>query len=231
MTIGKSLRETENSFTEVALNPQPLPPKAVGGLFANPLDKVALNPQPLPPKSSVALFASLLQKLGLISQPQAPLTSPALFSGVLQKTALNPQPLPPKAVGGLFPLAQLPNGGLMANPTGNNPLGGLVRYNPHYYATQQAALEAAKQVGGKVVDLPGHVSNNQSQYFIELPNGITINAGNLLAILNNPVYQENSRVMDGKIAELLNNDAVGTPGAGAGRYTVRDGHVSYSPEA
>jgi hypothetical protein len=228
MTIGTSLNTTHNQLTEVASRPQPLPPQAAPALFPSLPNQVALNPQPLPPKSLLALFANFLQKLGLIPQP-LPTTTSAPMAGVLQKTALNPQPLPPKAVGGLFQLAKLPGGGLMTNPTGNTPLGGSVRYNPNYYATHQAAVQIAKLVGGTVVDHQGYVSNNQPQYFVELPNGTTINAGNLLAIVNNPVYCENSRVMDGKLAELLNNDAVGTPGAGTGRYTVLDGHVSYTP--
>jgi hypothetical protein len=47
---------TAGKFDAVALNPQPLPPKAVSGGAANMagiagnFDAVALNPQPLPPK-------------------------------------------------------------------------------------------------------------------------------------------------------------------------------------
>jgi hypothetical protein len=120
----------------------------------------------------------------------------------------------------------------MANPTGNNALtGGTIPYNPNYYATANAATQLAQQLGGAVVDRSGQFSNNQAQYYIDLPNGTTINAGNLLAILNNPVFQENSRVMDGKIAELLNNNAVGTPGAGVGLYTVTNGRVTFDPTA
>ena len=51
----------------------------------------------------------------------------------------------------------------------------------------------------------------------------------LVAILNNPVYQENSRVMDGKIAELLNNNAQGSANVGQGLYTVKNGQVTYDP--
>ena len=35
--------------------------------------------------------------------------------------------------------------------------------------------------------------------------------------------------MDGKIAEVLNNNAVGTTGAGVGLYTVVSGRVSFDP--
>ncbi len=54
-----------------ALNPQPLPPKALGSSFVNPGIK-ALNPQPLPPKSLGSSFVN---------------------PGI---KALNPQPLPPR---------------------------------------------------------------------------------------------------------------------------------------
>jgi hypothetical protein len=52
-----------NRFDRVALNPQPLPPKDLGGAFSNPFDSVALNPQPLPPRSQLAILASHLSAL------------------------------------------------------------------------------------------------------------------------------------------------------------------------
>jgi hypothetical protein len=119
---------------------------------------------------------------------------------------------------------------MMLNPTGMNALtGGTIPYNPSYYATAQAASQLAAQLGGSVVDLGGQISNNQSEYYINLPNGTTINAGNLLGVLNNAVFQENSRVMDGEIAKLLNNNAVGSPNPGVGLYSVVNGHVTYDP--
>jgi hypothetical protein len=128
------------------------------------------------------------------------------------------------------PTPSPPFNGRMVNPTGNNALtGGTIPYTHDYYATQEAAFQLAAQLGGTVVDLGGHISNNQPEYFINLPNGITINAGNLLGVLNNATFQENSRVMDGKIAEVLNNNAVGTTGAGVGLYTVVNGHVTFDP--
>jgi hypothetical protein len=155
----------------------------------------------------------------------APAESVPPFKTLLQQSV---QPAP--ASSSLHSVAALPNGGLMLNPTGNNALtGGTIAYNPNYYATAGAASQLAQQLGGTVLDHSGQFSNNQAQYSISLPNGITINAGNLLAVLNNPVYQENSRVMDGKIAELLNNNAVGTPGAGIGLYTVTNGQVAFDP--
>ena len=43
---------TFGRFHYVALNPQPLPPRAtIGYLFANPAGPVLLNPQPLPPRA------------------------------------------------------------------------------------------------------------------------------------------------------------------------------------
>jgi hypothetical protein len=130
----------------------------------------------------------------------------------------------------LATLAGLPNGGLMVNPTGNNALsGGTIPYNPSYYATPEAAVWLAQQTGGSVADMRGQISNNQAEYYINLPNGTSINAGNLVAICNNPVYQGNPGIMDHMIAELLNNNAVGTPGVGTGQYTVKNGHITYDP--
>lgn len=165
--------------------------------------------------------------------------APVSFQQVMQSQAPAPAapaatvvpPAPVAAPVSLHTVAALPNGGLMLNPTGNLLSGGKIAYNPNYYATEEAAQQLAQQVGGAVVDMRGHISNNQAEYFIQLPNGITVNAGNLLAVLNNPAFQVNSRVMDGQLEQFLNNDAVGTPGAGFGRYTVVNGRVSYNPTA
>jgi hypothetical protein len=64
-----------DALQSVALNPQPLPPKASRKLFANNFDAVALNPQPLPPLQTAGMLRSRLDEV-----------------------ALNPQPLPPKAI-------------------------------------------------------------------------------------------------------------------------------------
>jgi hypothetical protein len=165
-------------------------------------------------------FRRLMQQQAAPSTPPVPSTPPAASSLSVPPAASSPS---------LHDVAALPNRGLMVNPTGNTPLGGVVSYNPNYYATADAAQQLAQQLGGSVVDHAAHYNNNQSMYAIRLPNGTTINAGNLMAILNNSVYQENSRVMDGKIAELLNNNAVGTPGAGVGLYTVTNGQVTFDP--
>jgi hypothetical protein len=118
----------------------------------------------------------------------------------------------------------------MSNPTGNNALtGGTIPYNPNYYATPQAAVQLAQQLGGTVADQGGQFSNNQSEYYINLPNGISINAGNLVAICNNPLYQGNPGIMDHMVAELLNNNAIGTTGVGQGMYSVKNGQVTYDP--
>ena len=118
----------------------------------------------------------------------------------------------------------------MSNPTGNNALsGGTIPYNPNYYATLDAATRLAQQLGGSVVDMKGQISNNQSEYYINLPNGITINAGNLVAVCNNPLYSGNTGIMDHMIAEVLNNNAIGTTGVGTGQYTVKNGQVTYDP--
>jgi hypothetical protein len=167
-------------------------------------------------------FKKLMQQQSVQSTPSMPST-PSV------QTATPPQISAPAP--SLHDVAALPNKGLMVNPTGNTPLGGVVSYNPNYYATPQAAQQLAQQLGGTVVDHSAHYNNNQAMLAIQLPNGITINAGNLMAVLNNSVYQENSRVMDGKIAELLNNNAVGTPGAGVGLYTVTNGQVTFDPSA
>ena len=118
----------------------------------------------------------------------------------------------------------------MPNPTGNNALsGGTIPYNPDYYATLEAATQIAKQAGGTVADMQTQISNNQPEYYIDLPNGITINAGNLVAICNNPIYKGNTGIMDHMIAEMLNNNAIGTPGVGKGQDTVQHGQISYDP--
>jgi hypothetical protein len=118
----------------------------------------------------------------------------------------------------------------MSNPTGNNALsGGTIPYNPNYYATLDAATRLAQQVGGTVVDMKAQFSNNQSEYYIDLPNGTRINAGNLAAICNNLLYQGNAGIMDHMVAELLNNNAVGTLGVGSGQYTVKNGQITYDP--
>jgi hypothetical protein len=171
------------------------------------------------PETSID-FRKLMQQQAAPSAPSTPSTPPAASSLSVPPAASGPS---------LHDVAALPNRGLMVNPTGNTPLGGVVSYNPNYYASPQAAVQLAQQLGGSVVDHAHHYNNNQSMYAIQLPNGTTINAGNLMAILNNSVYQENSRVMDGKIAELLNNNAVGTPGAGVGLYTVTNGQVTFDP--
>jgi hypothetical protein len=43
--LTEALSHGSSLLDKVALNPQPLPPKALGSLF----DAVAINPQPLPP--------------------------------------------------------------------------------------------------------------------------------------------------------------------------------------
>ncbi len=124
----------------------------------------------------------------------------------------------------------LPNGGLMSHPTGNNALsGGTIPYNPNYYATFEAASLLAQQTGGSVVNMQGQFSNNQPEYYVDLPNGISVNAGNVVAICNNPVYQGNTGIIDHMIAEVLNNNAIGTTGVGAGQYTVKNGQITYDP--
>jgi hypothetical protein len=169
---------------------------------------------------------------GRVAPLPAPATPAAAEPKVSFETVLKQQSPEPSAAPSLHTVAALPNGGLMTNPTGMNALtGGTIPYNPNYYATGPAAAQLAQQLGGTVVDLRGHISNNQSEYFIDLPNGTRINAGNLLAVLNNSVFQENSRVMDGEIAKFLNNNAIGSTDPGVGLYTVVDGRVSYDPGA
>jgi hypothetical protein len=170
--------------------------------------------------------------------PPAPLDFRALFrtqSAADSTPASTAAPTPAAAPASvaqppIFSVSALPNGGLMSNPTGINALtGGTIPYNPNYYATPQAAVQLAQQLGGTVADRGGQFSNNQSEYYINLPNGISINAGNLVAICNNPLYQGNPGMMDHMVAELLNNNAVGTTGVGQGMYSVKNGQVTYDP--
>ncbi len=176
-----------------------------------------------------ASFKSVLSEQAP-AQPAKSIASAATAPVATPKASVPMQPAAAPAAPSLHTVAALPNGGRMLNPTGNNPLtGGTIAYNHNYYATADAAYQLAAQLGGTVVDLRGQISNNQAEYFIDLPNGTRINAGNLLGVLNNAVFQENSRVMDGKIAELLNNNAVGTTGPGVGLYTVVNGQVTFDP--
>jgi hypothetical protein len=192
---------------------------------------------PTPPKpasngsTSSTTFQQILEQETGASNPTPSPSTPAVAppAVVAQPPAAPATPAAPAAPS-LQSIMALPNCGLMSNPTGNNALtGGTIAYNPNYYATSEAANQIAQQVGGTVVDMRGQISNNQSEYYINLPNGTRINAGNLVAILNNPVYQQNSRVMDGKIAELLNNNAMGSTNVGQGLYTVKNGQVTYDP--
>jgi hypothetical protein len=175
-----------------------------------------LSASPGTPVSAPPIAASL-----------APALPPAATNPVASRTA------PAPASAGLpAMIAALPNEGLMSHPTGNNALsGGTIPYNPDYYATLEAATGIAQQAGGTVVDMRGQISNNQSEYYIDLPNGTTINAGNLVAICNNPLYKGNSGIMDHMIAEMLNNNAIGSTGVGTGEYTVKNGQISYNPYA
>ena len=100
---------------DVALNPQPLPPKRfrepISALFSGLQDRVALNPQPLPPKVAGALFPGLLDQVALGIPNPCPQRMPGRCSRVFWiRFALNPQPLPPKDAGTLFPnfVAQVP---------------------------------------------------------------------------------------------------------------------------
>jgi hypothetical protein len=179
-------------------------------------------------------FRNVLQEQFTPSSAGAapPPAAPALGSSNLPLTPVlgSSSPIAPVLSASSLPvvMAGLPNGGLMANPTGNNALtGGTIPYNPNYYATLDAARELAQQLGGTVVDMRGQISNNQAEYYIDLPNGISINAGNLVAVMNNPLYQGNPGIMDHMIAEVLNNNAIGTPGVGRGQYTVHNGQISY----
>ncbi len=49
--LGEAVSKSVSHAGEVALNPQPLPPRELDGLF-DPLETVALNPQPLPPQEA-----------------------------------------------------------------------------------------------------------------------------------------------------------------------------------
>jgi hypothetical protein len=198
-------------FTTIRQTPAPVraaksgaPDRAAGfrGIF-NEQSRIPTTPTPLPLKQAVPAPVAV---------------------GTPVPTAI------PTAGASLHTVAALPNGGRMVDPTGNNTLyGGLVHYNPDYYATFDAAAELAAQLGGVVVDNKNSIQSNQPQYCINLPNGIQINAGNLLRVLNNPFFQQNSRMMDAEIATVLNNNAIGTPAAGVGLYTVVNGQVTFDP--
>jgi hypothetical protein len=221
--------------------------------FAAPTMNQRVRPQLKTLSHPGAAFHALLKEQSAsvptpVSSPDVPLAAPASSASLgtsvsappiaasLAPAATNPvapRTAPVPASAGLpAMIAALPNEGLMSHPTGNNALsGGTIPYNPDYYATLEAATGIAQQVGGTVVDMRGQISNNQSEYYIDLPNGTTINAGNLVAICNNPLYKGNSGIMDHMIAEMLNNNAIGTTGVGTGQYTVKNGQISYDPYA
>jgi hypothetical protein len=186
--------------------------------------------RPGPPQSA-AFHKVFQERTKTPEQAQPPVSTkpsePAKTPGTANTPATAKAPEAAKPA--LTSVTSLSNGGLMADPTGYDYYGGLIHYNPNYYATREAASMLAQQLGGSVVDSTGGISNNQVQYSIALPNGTTVNAGNLLAVMNNAVYRQSSGLMDEKIAELLNNNAPGTPGAGVGLYTVRNGQVSFDP--
>jgi len=84
---------------EVALNPQPLPPRdMLFGTLSHRFDAVALNPQPLPPREALLGGPShRFDAVALNPQPLPP--REALLGGLSHRfdtVALNPQPLPPR---------------------------------------------------------------------------------------------------------------------------------------
>lgn len=74
-------------FSQVSLNPQPLPPRESSILP----DSVSLNPQPLPPRDKSSVMGD---SVSLNPQP----LPPKAHSSVADRVALNPQPLPPRSL-------------------------------------------------------------------------------------------------------------------------------------
>jgi hypothetical protein len=97
---AKVQKGSASAESKVALNPQPLPPKAQSGPPISPASKASLNPQPLPPKSKIqGPPISPASKVSLNPQPLPPKQKVG-SSSAASKVSLNPQPLPPKqAVG------------------------------------------------------------------------------------------------------------------------------------
>ena len=96
----ESLPSTGKSLDAVALNPQPLPPRELGGSLLGRLNAAALNPQPLPPHELG--IGSLLRRLDAVAlnpQPLPPRELGGSLFGRLNAVALNPQPLPPHELG------------------------------------------------------------------------------------------------------------------------------------
>ena len=121
---------------------------------------------------SGSLAASDFHTLVRTALPPPPVLRPAAPSLPAASCARAP------AIGLPATMAALPNGGLMSNPTGNNALsGGTIPYNPNYYATLDAATRLAQQVGGSVVDRKAQFSNNQSEYYINLPTASRLTRG------------------------------------------------------
>jgi hypothetical protein len=70
-----------------------------------------------------------------------------------------------------------------SNPTGTNPDGSTINFNPWYFATPQAAAQVAQMLGGTVVEsnemcgTGGPFTQAQPNLMVQMPNGNMINAG------------------------------------------------------
>ncbi len=118
-TLAQSAFAKKDLLGPRALNPQPLPPKALVGIVKDPIGPRAINPQPLPPKEAASKWQSFgtlfsgpligtsigktiggaknpLDAVALNPQPLPPKTYAMEYMGHFDDVALNPQPLPPK---------------------------------------------------------------------------------------------------------------------------------------
>jgi hypothetical protein len=123
-------------------------------------------------------------------------------------------------------------GGLMENPSFTAQAQGFsnMSLNPNYFATPEAAASVASQLGGTLFTQNHAVGGiAPDQQMVRLPNGQEVNVGNLMAVLNNPVWQQNQGVMNQEILNLLNgaNHALPTNGS----YVWQNGQLAYNPGA
>lgn len=205
----------------VALNPQPLPPKANDG--AKPGDHVMLNPQPLPPKATTPATN------GGTANPQPGAPRPAIGATPVQQPAqktpvkpgdtvtLNPQPLPPKAViGAMAPAGAAATQAPPATAGGSSTRPNGTLQQPAMTTRANAASLAAATVSaadnGVVVKAGPH-----SAEFTARISGLKFNGGSAVFVdvfEQRPLYTESS-VTPSAVAEVrlqaggLENDPSG----------------------
>ena len=94
MTSPEGTDRDEAIFNEIRELSRGLSDERAQAIVVSVVDAVALNPQPLPPKAK-EIVGSVIDAVALNPQPIPPGIEEILRS-VLDAVALNPQPLPPE---------------------------------------------------------------------------------------------------------------------------------------